>query len=263
MKVVVIGATGVLGRAIIRRLRRETVSFVLIGRSRDRLDACAVEARPSELITLVADLADPTATVDIFRQLNCIDALVNAAGDQGPIGPFQATSLADWERTFRVNFLAPAALCREAIAKFPATGGRIINVSGGGAAAPRPNLSAYACAKAALVRFSETLAAEVKGAGIDVNAIAPGAIVSPMTEAILAAGPQISGEAEFAAAEKLVGSDPNNSARAADLIAYLLSPASRGITGKFISAVWDDWATLHERWPLANRDHFTLRRVAP
>jgi len=261
-KIVLTGATGVLGSAIIAKLRNENVRFVFIGRNKAKLDACAIAARPSESVILVADFADPTATADIFKRIERVDALVNVAGEQGPIGPFWSTDPLHWERAFRINFLAPATLCREAMPKFPATGGRIINVSGGGAAGPRPNLSAYACAKAALVRFSETIAAEVAPLGIDVNAIAPGAIASPMTQAILAAGPNASGESEFASAQKLIGSVSSNATRAADLVAYLLSPEAKGITGKFISAIWDDWSTLHQRWPLPDQDQFTLRRVA-
>lgn len=262
-RIVLSGATGVLGRAIIEELRGFDVAFVLVGRNRARLLECERWAAPSEAVSVIADLADAGAASNIFSQIDKpIDVLINVAAEQGPVGPFSAVDSQEWERTFRVNFLAPAALCREAITRFGPSGGRIINVSGGGAAGPRPYLSAYASAKTAIVRFSETLALEVIAMGIDVNAIAPGAIASPMTEAILSAGMERSGEAEFAAAMKIAASGTENAKKAAALIAYLLSPDAKGITGKFISAVWDDWSNLHRRWPIP-KDEFTLRRVVP
>lgn len=260
--VVVTGATGVLGRAIIARLRDHKRKFVLVGRNRRRLEQSAIDASPAQATFVVADFADPTAAITTFQQIERLDALINIAGEQGPIGPLWRTDQVGWERTFRVNFLTPAALCREAIIRFGREGGKIINISGGGAAGPRPNLTAYACAKTALVRLTETLASELRERGIDVNAIAPGPISSSMTEAILQAGPDRCGAAEFAAAQKIAAASQHNEAKAADLVAYLLSPVASGITGRFISALWDDWATLHERWPLANQDQFTLRRVS-
>ena len=68
--------------------------------------------------------------------------------------------------------------------------GKIIQLSGGGATNPLPRLSAYAASKAAIVRFAETLALEVKAFGIDVNAIAPGALNTRMLDEVLAAGPR-------------------------------------------------------------------------
>ena len=64
----------------------------------------------------------------------------------------------------------------------------ILNLSGGGATGPRANFTAYASAKAALVRFSETLAEEVRGQGVTVNCIAPGAMKTAMLAEVLKGG---------------------------------------------------------------------------
>ena len=66
--------------------------------------------------------------------------------------------------------------------------GKIIQLSGGGATSPLPRLSAYAASKAAIVRFAETLAEELRGSGIDVNAIAPGALNTRLLDEVLEAG---------------------------------------------------------------------------
>src|SRR5437016_14472488 len=112
---------------------------------------------------VAADLADPDAISRIVAKAGefdgSIDVLVNNAAIQGPIGPLLDNDPAEWAQTVAVNLTAPVMLCRACI---PLMGKRsrskIINLSGGGATGPRPNFSAYASAKAALVRFSETLA---------------------------------------------------------------------------------------------------------
>ena len=135
-------------------------------------------------------------------------------------------------------------------------------MSGGGATNPLPNISAYAVSKAAIVRFAETLAEEVRGFGIDVNAIAPGALNTGMLQEVLVSGPDKAGKIfyEKALAQKKNGGEPL--IKGADLALFLASSTSDGITGKLISAVWDKW----ENWPeyldeLNNSDAYTLRRI--
>jgi 3-oxoacyl-[acyl-carrier protein] reductase len=125
-----------------------------------------------------------------------------------------------------------------------------------------PRISAYAVSKAAIVRFTETLAEEVRGTGIDVNAIAPGALNTRMLDEVLEAGPDKVGKAfyERSLKQKESGGVPID--RGAELALFLASKASDGITAKLISAVWDDW----ERWPeqlneLSSSDTYTLRRI--
>jgi NAD(P)-dependent dehydrogenase (short-subunit alcohol dehydrogenase family) len=138
----------------------------------------------------------------------------------------------------------------------------IINLSGGGATGSRPNFSAYASAKAALVRFSETLAQEAKPYGVKVNCIAPGAMKTSMMGQVLAAGTVLAGAREVDLATQVVAGGGTSMARVAELAMFLASSASDGITGKLISAVWDDW----QRWPqhlseLETSDVYTLRRI--
>ncbi len=125
-----------------------------------------------------------------------------------------------------------------------------------------PRISAYAASKAAIVRFAETLAEEVRGSGIDVNCMAPGALNTRMLDEILEAGPQKVGQAYYdrCVAQKQSGGAPME--RAAELALFLASDAGNGISGKLIAAIWDDW----ERWPehvdaLRASDAYTLRRI--
>jgi 3-oxoacyl-[acyl-carrier protein] reductase len=112
-----------------------------------------------------------------------------------------------------------------------------------------------------LVRLTETLAIELADANIDVNAVAPGAMNTDMAREVLAAGPTSS--RDYAESVKRAGIDTTATiATAAELIAFLASPACDGITGRLISAVWDDWRKLPEmREELVGSDRFTLRRI--
>src|SRR5207248_6471210 len=125
------------------------------------------------------------------RAFGRIHILVNNAAVTGPIGPFDAVDWSEWVATITVN-LAGAAYCtRKALSLFkPHRYGKIINISGGGASDPLPRMSAYAVCKAAIARFTETLALEVKEFGIDVNAVAPGPLATRMFDEMIAAGPE-------------------------------------------------------------------------
>jgi NAD(P)-dependent dehydrogenase (short-subunit alcohol dehydrogenase family) len=142
--------------------------------------------------------------------------------------------------------------------------GKIIALSGGGATAPLPRISAYAASKAAVVRFIETLALEVADDGIDVNSIAPGALNTRLLDQVIDAGPDVVGADFFGrmVREKERGGTPLETG--AELVRFLASAASDGITGRLISAVWDDWRHMPDlRDRLATSDVYTLRRIVP
>jgi 3-oxoacyl-[acyl-carrier protein] reductase len=230
----------------------------------------AQPVRPDQRIHIfAADLCDPAAVPAIldaaYRVWGHIDVLVNNAATAGPIGPVWEADWGEWVNTLQVNLLAPVALCRASVPGMLAHGGgKIINLSGGGATSPRPRFSAYATAKAGLIRFSETLAHEVKDGNIAVNCIAPGIMNTAMLQAIVTAGVAEAGEAEYQQAVSRGEGDTVAMERAAGLCVFLASPGSDGISGRLISAVWDPWMELaKQRDTLQNSDIYTLRRIVP
>ena len=194
-----------------------------------------------------------------------IDILVNNAGVYGPKGLVEDVGWDEWEQALRVNLFGSVLCCRAVLPHFRGNRyGKIIQLSGGGATSPLPRLSAYAASKAAVVRFAETLAEEVRGTGIDVNAIAPGALNTRLLYEVLDAGPDLVGEEFFerALGQRSSGGTPLE--LAARLAVFLASGDSDGITGKLISAPWDRW----EDFPsitddLRETDVYTLRRIVP
>jgi 3-oxoacyl-[acyl-carrier protein] reductase len=141
--------------------------------------------------------------------------------------------------------------------------GKIINLSGGGATAPRPNFSAYGAAKAGVVRLTETLADELMSFNIQVNAIAPGAVNTQMLDEVLAAGVEAGAELSAAERRKHEGGTPPS--LAAELAVFLASTYSDSLTGKLISAVHDDWRAWNEQTmaALSSSAWLTLRRIDP
>jgi len=269
MHALITGASRGLGRSIAREFASHGASLALVARNGAALEELAAElktAGAARIEVIPADLSHPNEPEAIVEQLrqrwDRLDALVNNAAIAGAIGPLWDNDWSEWTATIQVNLLAPVALCRLCIPWMP-RGGAIVNLSGGGATSPRPNFSAYGTAKAALVRFTETLALEAAGRGIRANAISPGILNTEMVDAVLRAGPEKAGSdyAKVLEVKRQGGESPE---KAAALAYFLASPASEGITGRLISAVWDPWQSLAQRaGELRESDIYTLRRIVP
>jgi NAD(P)-dependent dehydrogenase (short-subunit alcohol dehydrogenase family) len=180
------------------------------------------------------------------------------------MGPIEEVDWAEWIKAIEINLFGSILMCRVVLPTMKTQQyGKIIQLSGGGATNPMPNISAYAVSKAAIVRFADTLAEEVREFNIDVNAIAPGALNTRMLDEVLSAGSEKVGQPFFDRAIKQKENGGAGFNHGAELTLFLASDASNGITGKLISAVWDNWV----HWPeyideLRNSDVYTLRRIA-
>ena len=195
-----------------------------------------------------------------------IDVFVNNAGIYGPIGPIETNDWDSWEYACRVNFLGMIYFVRKSIShmKKNGRGGKIICLSGGGATKPMPNFSSYAATKAAVVRAAETFAIETRDFDIDINCLAPGALNTRLLDEALSVGKDILGEKKYAQLIEQKESGGASLKNAANCALFLASEKSNGITGRLISAVWDDWKSFPENWhKWADTDYFTLRRFVP
>lgn len=192
-----------------------------------------------------------------------IDGLVNCAGIYGPIGKFPQIDIRKFDEAIRINFLGTAHMCHAFIPAMKASvRKKIINYSGGGAATPFPHYMAYATSKIAIVRFTENLALEMNDDGFDVNCVAPGFVITRLHQDTLAAGPVLCQPAFYENTKKQIDAGGVPPDKAANLTVYLLSDASDGITGKFISAPWDAWEEEAFRERLrSDKDFATLRRI--
>jgi NAD(P)-dependent dehydrogenase (short-subunit alcohol dehydrogenase family) len=267
--VIVTGASRGFGRVVARRLAQEGAQVMMTARSLTGLQETAAQWSGPPPILFPCDALDQSAAdtivQDARRHWPKLHCLVNNAAILGPIGAFTGTEASIWEQTFTVNLFFPAKLMRLAAPWMRSSGsGSIVNLSGGGATAPRANFTAYGTTKTALVRLTETLAQEWKTEGPRVNAVAPGAMNTDMLEAVLRAGPDAASAGEYARAQQQAdsgGSSPDDAAR---LVAFLLSDLAAGINGRLLSAVWDPWRDLpREVGRLEKSDVYTLRRIVP
>ena len=267
---IVTGGGRGIGRAIALALAREGADVLVFSRTLSEVETTAADIqslgrRGIALRANVYNLDDVSLVVNrAVGEFGKIDILVNNAGIQGPIGLLVDNDIDAWIETM-YTYLVGTFLCCKLVLPYmiERRKGKIINLSGGGAATPRPRFSAYAASKAGVVRLTETLAEELKQFNIQVNAIAPGAVNTRMQDQILAAG-EAAGQRALSEAKhcKETGGVPPE--RAAALVVFLASDASDGLTGKFISAVHDPWAEWASRAAeLSISPMYTLRRIDP
>jgi 3-oxoacyl-[acyl-carrier protein] reductase len=261
----VTGASRGLGRELVKHLAQAGATVAAVARDEAGLVETARQAG-GHVTIFPADLCDIASlerlVQSIVTTVGPVDILINNAAIQGPMGLFDELDFAQWQGVFGINLFAPMRLIQLVLpAMRQRHRGKIINLSGGGATGPRPHVSAYAAGKCAMVRLTETLAMEYRQFGIDINAVAPGAMNTQMLEETLAA--HLPHEHEKAIRQKQSGGAPPE--KAAELIAWLASSQSDGITGKLISAVWDGWRDFpsHKDDLAKHPDLFTLRRIVP
>ena len=271
--VIVTGASIGLGKAIAKACLSQGAYVCICARDKEALEDArkelARDAEDDRIFATQADVANVESVAALMetasRELPDLLGIVNNAGMLGPKAILEDVDSDEWARTIEVNLIGTMLCCRSVLpALRRARYGKIVNLSGGGATAPMPRMSAYAASKAAIVRLTETLAAEYAEYNIDINAVAPGALNTRMLDEVLKAGPERVGQAYYNKSVRQKDEGGASLARAAELCVFLLSRESDGITGKLISAVWDPWESLAEhRERLRDTDVYALRRVLP
>ncbi len=270
---IITGANQGLGLEIARKYASSGAHLMLCARNANLLESATHEVDKlagsgQKIVCQVADVSNESNVNELvaatIAQLGGCHILVNNAGVYGPKGDIESIEWVDWIRAIEINIFGSILMSRAVLPHFKMQHyGKIIQLSGGGATSPMPRLSAYAVSKAAIVRYAETLAEEVRGSGIDVNSIAPGALNTRMLEEILAAGPDKVGKDFYERSMRQKETGGAGLVKGADLALFLASPESDGITAKLISAVWDSW----REWPnhldqLSKSDAYTLRRIS-
>jgi 3-oxoacyl-[acyl-carrier protein] reductase len=224
------GASRGIGAAIARRLAADGATVAIHYRS----GQAAAEALAQEIGKAAAFQADITQPAEALRlaeavaaQFGRIDILVNNAGIIEP-GLFGAIDPASFERQFTINTLSVLLMMQAAVPHFPASGGRVVNISSSLAMAPLESTVVYSASKAAVNTLTQGFARELGKKRITVNAVAPGATETDMTA-----------DLDPAIKDRISSATPlgrwAKPEDIADTVAFLASDAARFITGRIIT----------------------------
>ena len=261
------GAGRGIGRAIALAYAREGAHLALAARTRGELEETArqVEALGAPACVITADTTDQAQVDDMVRmaleRYSRMDILVNNAGVGGPVGPLPENDVSEWVRTIQVNLNGIFLCCRAVIPVIlRQNGGKIINMSGFGGR----NTSAYGASKIAVECLTETLAIELEGTNVQVNAMRPGSIHTRMWEETIDAAAAIGDTELYEYGLGVTSGRGASMERAAELAVFLASDSSQGLSGRVIAATTDDFGSLPAEIPeIMASDVYTLRRVDP
>ena len=263
--VLITGAGRGIGKRLAMGFAQAGARVGLLARSQAELDLAKLEIEQAGGNALriradVRDLEQMRAAVERVRVVfGGLDVLIGAAGVQGPIGPLLTTDPKAWSESIEINLMGTANACRAALPPMiEKRSGKIILLGGGGSGYTRPNFTAYAAAKTAVVRLVECLADEVRDHNVQVNCMAPGASYSHMTDEVLHAGEERAGRKEIEEAEKVRVTGGVAPEKQVLLALFLASDRSNHISGRLIH-VNDDWKRFEQE--NIKPELYTLRRV--
>lgn len=268
-KILIAGGSRGIGRTMAVAFLKDGDKVFLLSRDSKELESTQKELSSlGEVQVAVCDVskeADVEAVAEKVKKVwGGLDILINAAGIYGPIGPVYENDPKEWRKVIDVNLIGTFLMTRAMVPLLRTSKrGKIMNFVGGGEGAYE-NFSGYVSSKGAIMRFNETVAEELKSLNIDVNAIAPGPVNTKFLDVALEAGAEKTGKANYERLLKQKDTGGVPPERAADLALFLASDKSDGITGKILSAVWDNYLKLPDHLKeLMTSDVYTARRVKP
>jgi NAD(P)-dependent dehydrogenase (short-subunit alcohol dehydrogenase family) len=235
----------------------------LLGRNQAELDATKLEIEHAggTALRLRADVRRysevQTAVARMESVWGSIECVIANAGVVGPVGPFLAQEPENWAEVIETNLYGVMNTVRAVLPPMvERRRGKIVIISGTGAATPRPLFAPYAASKAAVVRFGESVAEEVREHNVQINSMFPGQAYTSMTDDILRASDALS-EVEIQEAHNVRLSGGLAPERQIQLALFLCSERSNHLTGKLID-ITDNWKKLEQE--NTRPDAFTLRR---
>ncbi len=240
-RALVTGAGRGIGRAVALRLAAQGPDLVLAARTRSEVEAVAEEARArgARAVAVVADVARPESVLALFREAGPVDVLVNAAG-VAPSAPLVKTSDEVWRSALETNLSGTFFCLRAALPGMMERGwGRVVNLASIAGKTGYPYIAAYAASKHGVLGLTKVAALESAERGVTVNAVCPGYVDSPMTDASVARIVEKTGLAAGDVRKRLEDMSPQKRLMTADevaaLVVFLCGDEARGITGQALS----------------------------
>lgn len=266
--VLITGGSLGIGKCVAKKFAMNNARVIICSRNQQDLDDAAAEiSAVGSCEGMAVDVSRPDKVRQLINYVRKkhgrLDVLINCAGIYGPIGPLETTDAVLWEQTIKINLIGTVNCIRHAIPVMKRQGsGKIINMAGGGVGGTniQPNFSAYIASKAAISGFTEAMARELKDFNIQVNAISPGSINTRLLDQVLKAG-ESSGKEFLEKSRKQKADGGTSPEKAAELALFLAGDDSNFVTGKTLSAVWDDYGHFHEIRQRLDSSLYNLRRI--
>ncbi|WP_435131669.1 SDR family NAD(P)-dependent oxidoreductase [Actinacidiphila sp. bgisy144] len=242
---VVTGASQGIGKSVARRFAEEGAKLVM-SELHDGVHAAADEiaaAFPqSDVIAVVTDVTDPSACAELMATASerhgGLDILAHATAVMPAQSPTAETSVADWDRTLAVNAKGAFLLARSAIPVLRRPGGTIVFTGSYAGEVGLVGRAIYCASKGALRTFSQSLALELAGEGIRVNAVAPAHLQAELNSQMLEITSAQEGISVEEAQARRNASIPMGREATADEVAegfvYLASGAASYVTGAWL-----------------------------
>lgn len=269
--ILITGGSLGLGFSAAKISLQQGARVVICARNEKGVHDAVYSLKKEGFIHIQGCVADVTEAKQIENALDLVESqfgklhgVIHSAGVYGAIGPITEVDPSQWLEGVKINLFGSFLVARLSCQRLQKQkSGRLVLFSGGGAATPFPNYTSYACGKAAVVRLTETIAQEMAPYNIEINCLAPGFVATRLHEQTLKAEGKAGVEfLEKTKKELERGGVPVE--LGASAAAFLVSDAAKGISGKFISAPYDNWKELTKHLKeLQNSDLFTLRRIIP
>jgi len=236
----VTGASRGIGAAVALTLSREGHRVALLGRDAAALEQVAATL-PGPVLTVLADVTDAGAVEAAFERIERdwgpVEVLVCSAG-AGLAAPIVETSDADWARMLDLNLTAPFRLIRRALPSMTDRGwGRVVVIASVVAKRGEAQVAAYTASKHGVLGLVRAAAAELARTGVTVNAVCPGYVDTPMTEATVTALAARTGRSPEDAQAALARRQPIGRLIEPDEVAQAVRfcVANAGVTGQGIN----------------------------
>jgi NAD(P)-dependent dehydrogenase (short-subunit alcohol dehydrogenase family) len=270
--VLITGGSRGIGRAMALRFGAEGARVALLARSAAGLEETlsAVRGAGGVGAAFRADVTDQGAIARAHEQLVAslgpVDVLVNNAGVGGPVGQMWELDSEQWWDTVEVN-LRGTFVCSQMVlpAMIERGAGRIINVASNAGAHRWPYFTAYAVSKAAVIKLTESLAAETRDRGVSVFAVHPGLVRAGLTDSALAEAPRppegsVAGRVRSWFERQLAEGHTVSADQAAAFMVDIASGRADALSGRYI-AIEDDLDALVERAQEVQRDNLQALKV--